>query len=46
MGTDISKVAKSIIQMQTGVKTDKSAKKADKDTMVSFMELMSQNTLQ
>lgn len=46
MGTDISKVAKSIIQMQTGVKTDKSSKKADKDTMVSFMELMSQNTLQ
>lgn len=27
MGTDISKVAKSIIQMQTGVKTDKSSKK-------------------
>ena len=46
MGTDISKVAKSIIQMQTGVKTDKSSKKADKDTMVSFMELMSHNTLQ
>lgn len=46
MGTDISKVAKSILQMQTGVKTDKSSKKADKDTMVSFMELMSQNTLQ
>lgn len=46
MGTDISKVAKSIIQMQTGVKTDKSSKKADKDIMVSFMELMSQNTLQ
>ena len=46
MGTDISKVAKSILQMQTGVKTDKSSQKADKDTLVSFMELMSQNTLQ
>lgn len=46
MGTDISKVAKSIMQMQTGVKTDKSSKKADKDTMISFMELMNQNTLQ
>lgn len=46
MGTDISKVAKSIMQMQAGVKTDKSSKKADKDTMISFMELMNQNTLQ
>lgn len=45
MGTDISGITKNILQTKSAVKLNASAKKSEKEIAVSFMELMSQNSL-